>query len=108
MDNIIACQTCGLVQTVGSVPKHSVAHCARCACQSGHRRHNSRLRTLVFSLAALILYFRSNIYPLVTTEYHGLHSETTTLEGIRSLFRLGEYAISSLVFCTSILTPALK
>src|SRR5436305_2210374 len=77
MDNIVACQTCGLVQTIGSVPKHSVAHCARCNFQLVHRRRNSRLRTLVFSLAALILYFPSNIYPLVTTEYHGLHSETT-------------------------------
>jgi paraquat-inducible protein A len=108
MDTVVACQTCGLVQTVGSVPKHSVAHCARCDFQLVHRRRNSRLRTLVFSLAALILYFPSNIYPLVTTEYHGLHSETTIFQGIRSLFRLGEYAIGSLVFCTSILTPALK
>jgi len=69
---------------------------------------NSRLRTLTFSLAALILYFPSNLYPIVTAEYHGIHSETTILQGIRSLFQDRQYFIAGLVFCTSILSPALK
>jgi paraquat-inducible protein A len=62
----------------------------------------------VFSLAALILYFPSNLYPIVTAEYHGLHSETTVLQGIKSLWHHQQYFISGLVFCTSMLTPALK
>jgi paraquat-inducible protein A len=107
-DKIVACETCGLVQQVGSVPEGSVAECARCHFELFHRLPNSRKRTIAFSLAALILYFPSNIYPLVTTEYHGLHSQTTIFQGIKSLFEHHQYFIGALVFCTSILSPALK
>jgi paraquat-inducible protein A len=54
------------------------------------------------------LYFPSNFYPIVTAEYMGQHSETTIFDGISALFTKGQYFIASLVFCTSILTPALK
>lgn len=108
MDTVIACETCGLVQQVGVVPAGSVARCARCDFRLVRRRPNSRLMTFVFSLAALILYFPSNIYPIVTAEYHGMHSETTVLQGIRSLWQHGQYFIAGLVMCTSILSPILK
>jgi len=105
---LTACETCGLVQEVGDVPKGSKAVCSRCHSQLFHRQIDSRLRTLTFSLAALILYFPSNIYPIVTVQYHGLHSETTIIEGIKALFTAQQYFIGCLVLCTSILSPALK
>jgi paraquat-inducible protein A len=108
MDNLVACQTCGLVQTVEGVPRDSVLKCARCHFQLFHRRVNSRTRTLAFSLAALILYFPSNIYPIVTADYQGQHTQTTIFQGIRSLFAHQQYFIAALIFCTSILTPVLK
>jgi paraquat-inducible protein A len=107
-NNIVACETCGLVQTVGAVPDGGVAECARCHFQLFRRRPNSRNRTLAFALAALILYFPSNYYPVVTTEYHGLHADTTVFGGIKGLFTHEQYFICALVFCTSILSPALK
>jgi paraquat-inducible protein A len=108
MDKLVACQTCGLVQEVEEVPPESVIKCARCNFQIFHRHVNSRTRTLAFSIAAFILYFPSNIYPIVTAEYQGNHIQTTIFQGISSLFGRGQYFIASLVFCTSILTPALK
>jgi len=108
MGQLVACQTCGLVQEEGEVPQDSVIKCARCNFQIFHRRVNSRTRTLTFSLAALLLYFPSNFYPIVTADYQGQHIRTTIFQGIRSLFTHGQYFIASLVFCTSILTPALK
>jgi paraquat-inducible protein A len=107
-DRIVACETCGLVQRAGRVPEGSLAKCARCHFRLFARRPDSRTRTIAFSLAALFLYFPSNIYPIVTTEYHGLHSSTTILQGIKSLFTHQQYFIGSLVFCTSILSPAFK
>jgi paraquat-inducible protein A len=107
-DQIVACETCGLVQQVGRVPDGWFARCARCHFKLFRRRPDSRTRTLAFSLAALLLYFPSNYYPLITTEYHGLHSQTTIIQGIKSLFTHQQYFIGSLVFCTSILSPALK
>jgi len=107
-NQIVACDTCGLVQRVGPVPEGAVAHCARCHFRILSRRPNSRTRTLAFAVAALILYIPSNYYPIVTAEYHGLHSETTVFQGIKSLYENQQYFIAALVFCTSLLTPALK
>jgi paraquat-inducible protein A len=108
MDRIVACLTCGLVQEVDDVPRDSVIKCERCHFQIFHRRAHSRARTLAFSLAALILYFPSNFYPIITADYQGQHTQTTIFQGIRSLFAHQQYFIALLVFCTSILTPALK
>jgi paraquat-inducible protein A len=108
VDKVVACQTCGLVQVVDEVPVGSVAKCARCNFRLFHRRISSRSRTLAYSIAAAILYFPSNFYPLVTAFYQGQHTQTTILQGIRSLWHDGQYFISALFFCTSIFTPALK
>lgn len=108
MDTITACRTCGLVQQVGEVADGSAAYCARCGFKLAHRIPNSRARTLAFSVAALILYVPSNLYPIVTAEYHGMHSETTIFQGVRSLFERGEVAIGALVLFTSIVSPAVK
>lgn len=107
-NKIVACETCGLVQQVAGVTPGTKVECARCHSKLFSRIPYSRVRTLTFSLAALILYFPSNIYPLITAEYHGMHSETTVFQGIRALFTHGQYFIAVLVFCTSLLSPAFK
>jgi paraquat-inducible protein A len=108
MNSIVACQTCGQAQEVGEVPVGYVARCARCDFQLFRRRPNSRTRTLAFCLAALVLYFPANLYPVVTAEYHGMHSETTVFQGIKALYQHQQYFIGTLVLFTSILTPILK
>ena len=107
-ETIMNCRTCGLVQRVDVVPEGSVACCGRCGFKLVHRLPNSRARTFALSLAALILYFPANIYPLITAEYHGMRSETTIFQAIQSLFQHQEYAIGTLMFFTSILSPAFK
>jgi len=108
MDKVVACQTCGLVQAVDELPEGSIARCARCHFKIVHRRIDSRARTLAFSLAAAILYFPANYYSIVTAFYQGQHTQTTIFQGIKSLWLEGQYFIASLVFCTSMFTPALK
>lgn len=108
MDKVVACQTCGLVQEVDQLPRGSVVKCCRCRFEIFHRVPNSRLRTLALTIAAGILYFPSNLYPIVTAEYQGQAVQTTIFQGIKSLWEQGQYFISGLVFCTSIFTPALK
>jgi paraquat-inducible protein A len=108
MDKVVACGTCGLVQEVDHAPKGSVIKCARCNFQIFRRRIDSRSRTLAFSLAAGILYFPSNLYPIVTAEYQGQFVQTTIFQGIKALWRGDQYFIAGLVFCTSIFTPILK
>lgn len=107
-EDIVACEICGLVQRVEPPSSEFVAQCARCDSKLRRSRPNSRARTLAFALAALILYFPSNLYPVVTADYHGMHSQTTVYQGIKALFQHQQYFIGCLVFCTSLLTPALK
>lgn len=108
MDKVVACQTCGLVQELDDVPVGAVVKCARCNFQLFHRRPASRTRTLAFTIAAGILYFPSNLYPIVTAEYQGQYVQTTIFQGIRVLWEDHQYFIGGLIFCTSLLTPALK
>jgi len=108
MDKVVACDTCGLVQSVDRVPMGHIARCARCHFRIAYRRPDSQTRTLAFSIAAAILYLPSNLYPIVTAYYQGQHTQTTIFQGIKSLWEGGQYFISALVFCTSMFTPALK
>lgn len=108
MDRLVTCETCGLAQEVGDVPKGSVVKCARCRCQIWHRMPDSRERTLALSIAAAVLYLPSNLYPIVTAQYQGHLIHTTIFQGVKSLWQQGQYFIGGLVFCTSLLTPALK
>ncbi|HWD19653.1 MAG TPA: paraquat-inducible protein A [Verrucomicrobiae bacterium] len=104
----MACDTCGLVQEAPDIPPGSVALCARCDFKLFHRRRNSRWQTFALALAAGILYVPSNMYPLVSGVYLGNHTRLRVWDGIHDLFRQRQYFIAGLVFCTSILTPALK
>jgi paraquat-inducible protein A len=65
----VACEVCDLVQRVGPLPPRSYAQCSRCGFSLSKRHPQSLARTGALALAALILYFPANIYPIVTTEY---------------------------------------
>jgi len=108
MDDLVACETCGLVQKTPALPPKSVAICARCHFKLSHRRPDSQWRTFALALAAAILYVPANLYPLVSGDYLGNHVRLRVLDGIRDLFHQRQYFIACLVFCTSVLTPALK
>ncbi len=108
MEQIVACQTCGLIQRMTPPPPGARATCARCGFEVYRTKPDSRSRTLALSLAALILYVPANLFPIVTTEYWGMVERTTIYQGVFGLFRQGNYFVGGLVFCTSILTPALK
>jgi paraquat-inducible protein A len=85
-----------------------MAKCARCGFRITARKVNSRTRTAALALTALILYFPANLFPIVTTQYWGAEEKTTIFDGIRGLCQTKSYFVGSLVFTTSILTPALK
>ncbi|HJV33996.1 MAG TPA: paraquat-inducible protein A [Geomonas sp.] len=108
MEEIVSCQTCGLLQEMEPPPEGYRATCPRCGFQIRRRKPDSRSRTLALALGALILYFPANIFPIVETEYWGMKTTTTIFQGIKGLYQQGNYLVGSLVFTTSILTPGLK
>jgi paraquat-inducible protein A len=105
---LIACETCGLVQQLGSVSPRQQAHCARCDAVLQHHPSNSRARTAAFAVAALCLYVPANIYPIMIMEYMGRHTENTVWGGVKALYQDHMWYVAAIVFATSILIPLLK
>jgi paraquat-inducible protein A len=108
MEDIVTCETCGLLQRLGPLPLSARAMCARCGFEVRQRKPDSGSRTLALALGALILYFPANIFPIIESDYWGMHRKTTILDGIDTLFQHGSYFIGGLVLATSVLTPAVK
>lgn len=108
MERIAACETCGLVQRVPTLPARSVAKCARCDETLLRRIPNSRARTGALALAALILYVPANAYPILRMDYLGNYSENTIWDGTVALFKSGDIAVAVVVFLASLLFPLLK
>ena len=71
-------------------------------------RPESRTWTAAFSLAALCLYVPANIYPIMTMEYLGRHTENTVWGGVRALYNDGMWGVAAIVFAASLLIPLLK
>lgn len=105
---LIACETCGLAQRVGEIPRHHHARCARCGSVLQKNRVNSRARTAALALAALFLYVPANLYPIMIMEYMGRHTENTVWGGVKTLAREHMIFVAAIVFCASILVPFLK
>ena len=108
MSEVMACNTCGLVQQMGPVPPGSQAVCARCENELARVSAASRTRTAAFALAALFLYAPANLYPIMTMEYMGRHTENTIWGGVNLLYIEGMWYVAAIVFVASILAPLLK
>jgi paraquat-inducible protein A len=106
--NVIACETCGLVQQLDTVPPNQRGHCARCDSVVQRHRLHSRARTAAFALAALFLYVPANIYPIMVMEYMGRHTENTVWGGVKALYTDHMWYVAVIVFAASILVPLLK
>jgi paraquat-inducible protein A len=106
--NVIACETCGLVQQLENVPPRHRAQCARCNSVLQTHRPNSRARTEALTLAALCLYVPANVYPLIVMEYMGRHTENTVWGGVKALYQDHMWYVAAIVFAASILIPLLK
>jgi paraquat-inducible protein A len=85
-----------------------VANCSRCGAMMEKKTHASLHMTAAFSLAALILYFPANIFPILHMEVYGAATDNTAWSGMRTLFQEGDYPIGVIVFLASILIPFLK
>lgn len=102
------CRMCGLVQWVPADLRQHGARCWRCGTRLDRCRSGSRVRTLTLALAALALYAPANLYPVMSMDLMGRHSENTVWSGVVNLCQDGQYFIGAIVFVASILIPALK
>jgi paraquat-inducible protein A len=108
-ESVVACDTCGLVQTVGALPPGNAAECIRCGSFLGARRSTRSLEvTAALSLAALILYVPANTYPIMKMYLYGGYSESTVWDGIVMLMHNDQWFVAVIVFLASMVIPLVK
>jgi len=105
-----ACEACGRVQVVPSVPAHYEAVCARCEAriQDPRTESHDQSATFALALAGLILYPSAISLPIMELERMGHRSEASVLSGSLGLLRDGELAVGLLVFGCSVVLPVVK
>ena len=105
---VLACETCGLTQRIEPLEAGTVAECIRCGSSITSRSVIGVEATAALTLAALVLYVPANIYPILSMNLYGTHSENTVWDGVVSLWQYDQYFVAIVVFLASIVIPLLK
>ena len=106
--SMIGCHACDLLVRKPAHRRHQYLHCPRCGARLHERITNSISYAWAFLLAALILYFPANLYPVMTVIYFGRGQPSTIMGGVIELIGAGQWPIAALVFFASIFVPVLK
>src|SRR6185503_9820937 len=107
-EDIVCCQTCGLVQQVEAPQPHQAAECPRCGSVISEYKSGSVVPTAALSVAALILYVPANIYPILSMDRYGVYSESTVWGGVTGLMNAGYWFVALVVFLASMVVPLFK
>jgi paraquat-inducible protein A len=103
-ESMIACRWCSYW-----VPQDQEGCCCpRCGAIVRHRRPNSIPRAIALLIAAIVLYFPANLYPIATIPIDFKPTSYTVLGGIVDLTRSGLLGLALIVFCASFTIPLLK
>ncbi len=107
-EEVVCCPTCGLAQRVALLRPRESALCTRCESVLDEPRAASVVPSMAFALAALIFYVPANLFPILSMQRYGLHSETTVWQGVVELARSNDWFVAAVVFTASIVVPLVK
>ena len=108
LHNLIVCHECDLLHRVHPLRYGERATCSRCGAALYAEKRNSFEHTIMLALTSLILFTVANAFPFMTFELHGRVQESLLSTGVKEFFERGMWTLGVLVFCASILFPALK
>lgn len=101
---MLGCTTCDLVQPLSREGQR----CPRCGARLRARKLDAAAWTGALLIAAFVLIFPANLIPMNISDHLGQQVRYTIMTGVQDLFKAGLYPLGVLIFCTSILTPAVK
>jgi paraquat-inducible protein A len=87
---------------------HEGLPCPRCGAIARHRRIESLSRSTALLLAAVLLYFPANLYPIATIPIDITPTAYTVIGGVIDLAKSHLLGLALLVFCASFTIPLLK
>jgi paraquat-inducible protein A len=105
---VIACQECGTVHPMRALPEHGAATCARCGAMLYRSKPDTVRRTLVLTLAALIMFALAHAFPFMTFKLEGRADTSTLLSGVIGLYDEGFWPLAAVVLLTATLLPLAK
>lgn len=104
----LACPECDLLLKSQIFVVGDKAHCPRCHYLLQRPRADSVKRTFALSCTGLFLLLPANLLPIVGVKILGNSHDGTLLSGVLTLFDEGMWAVSIVVFLSSILFPMLS
>ncbi|GFO53983.1 paraquat-inducible protein [Geomonas sp. Red276] len=105
---LIACHDCDLLQREITLKPGCTATCRRCGAVLYRRATDSINRTLAFTVAASVFFLIANIFPIFAIRAQGDVSAITLFESVQSLWKQGMKPVSTVVFLTAIVAPAVE
>jgi paraquat-inducible protein A len=87
---------------------HEGLPCPRCAASVRNRQPESISRSMAFLIAAVLLYFPANLYPIATIPIDLTPTAYTVIGGVRDLVRSNLVGLALIVFSASFAIPLLK
>lgn len=108
MQVLRACERCGLVHQIPSVPANQVAACTRCGAVIRRPSALTLQRCAAAALIALILFFPAVLLPILEVEKLGHRHSSSLLWGTFQLLLDGSWFVGGVVLLFSIVLPAAK
>jgi paraquat-inducible protein A len=106
ISSLIACHECDLLHRKKVLPPGGVARCTRCGAELYANPVDSLNRSLALTLAAAILFFLVNLFPIVDLDAQGIITKATLPGSALALHEAGMTSVALLVFTTTVLVPA--
>ena len=100
----ILCLSCDKILT----HEHEGRPCPRCGAIARLRRTESLSRAAALLVAAMLLYFPANLYPIATIPIDITPTAYTVIGGVVDLAKSHLIGLAALVFCASFTIPLLK
>jgi paraquat-inducible protein A len=101
---MISCLSCGLLVS----RRCEEEECPRCGATVRPRKSDSYSRSIALLVAAVLLYFPANLYPIATLPIGLTPTSYTVLGGVMDLLDSHLIGLAALVFTASFTIPLLK
>ena len=102
------CYYCNLEYEKIKLKKNQKAYCKRCnSLLYEYVKNDEFFYAFIYALTSLILFFVSNIYPIMSFELNEIHYTTSFFEASFRLYELDYSFLSITVFLTAIIFPVI-
>src|ERR1700743_1573006 len=105
MTSVIVCPSCDLAHQAAMAPEFKGTRCARCRAPLQRPENGNIDAAIALAICAVVLFFLSNAYPLVTIRVNGTTRDTTLTGAALGIYSQGHAFLAALVFLTTVVGP---